>query len=64
MNHVTGHLVRPLEDLGAEIHKEGVRGPASEDHDLVDSVIHQEETHGGAGADRSRAEFECGEPEG
>jgi hypothetical protein len=40
VDHVARHLVCPFEYLGAKIHKKSVRGPASEDHNLMDRVIH------------------------
>jgi hypothetical protein len=48
MNHVARHVVGPLKDLGANIDKEGIRGPPTEDHDLRGGVIHEEESHCGS----------------
>jgi hypothetical protein len=45
MNHVTGHVVGPLKYLGANIDKEGIRGPPTEDHDLRWGVVHEKESH-------------------
>jgi hypothetical protein len=51
-DHVHGHGIGPFEDLGVDINKEGIRGPASEDHNISRAVDHQEERHGGAGVNR------------
>ena len=47
-DHVARHVVRPLQDLRADVHKEGVAGPAAEDHDPFLRMVHEEEAHGGA----------------
>lgn len=49
--HVQAHVVGPLKDLGADVGKEGIRGPPAQDHDLGCGNVGQEESHGGAGAD-------------
>jgi hypothetical protein len=33
-SHVTAHVAGPLQDLGADVDKECIRGPASEYHDF------------------------------
>ncbi len=51
VDHVAGHVVRPLQNLGADINKKGVARPASENHDPFFGMVHEEEAHGGAGAE-------------
>jgi hypothetical protein len=52
-DHIHGHGVGPFEDLGSDINKECIRGPASEDHDLGGAMVHEEERHGSARTDGS-----------
>jgi hypothetical protein len=49
-NHVATHVVSPFEDLGSDVSKEGVGGPSSKDHYLMDGMVMQEEGHGSTGA--------------
>ena len=46
LDHVFQHVVRPLEDLGANVVQEGIRRPSTHDHDLCRGVVHQEQGHG------------------
>ena len=50
-NHVTAHVVSPFQDLRTDVSKEGIRGPAAQDHDAGDRVVVEEERHGGTRAD-------------
>jgi hypothetical protein len=50
VNHITAHVVSPFEDLGSDVSEEGVGGPSSKDHDLVDGMVMQKEGHGSTGA--------------
>ena len=45
LDHVLRHVVRPLQDLWADVNKEGVARPAAEDHDPFLGVVHEEEAH-------------------
>ena len=63
-DHVGGHGIRPFENLGADVHKEGIGGPASEDHDLGGAVVHEEERHGGPRTDRAVSDLVRVEAEG
>ena len=38
--------------MGSDIFKESVGGPPAQEHDLGDGVVHEEEAHRRAGADR------------
>ena len=40
MYHVLGEVVGPFEDLGLDVHKEGVGGPPSHHFDLLHRDIH------------------------
>jgi hypothetical protein len=39
LNHVFGHVVCPLEDLGADVHQEGVGRPVAKDHPGADRFV-------------------------
>jgi hypothetical protein len=46
-NHFRAHVVcRPLKDLGADVDKECVRGPAAEDHNFCSRDVIDEQSHG------------------
>lgn len=49
--HVAAHVAGPFEDLGADVCKECMRGPAAKDHDLGHGNISKEECHSGTGLD-------------
>ena len=49
VDHIAAKLIGPLENLGSNVVEEGIGGPASQEHDLGDRVIHEKEGHGGSG---------------
>ena len=51
MDHVATEEVGPFEHLGPDVLEEGVGGPAAEDHDFGDGVVHEEEGHGRSGTE-------------
>ena len=64
VNHVCRPVIGRFQDLGANVHKEGIGRPSSQDHDLVDGMIHEKEAHCGPGSDGPGAEVVCIVPEG
>jgi hypothetical protein len=56
-DHIQGHGIGPLKDLGADVNKKGIGRPSAEDHDFGGAVIHKEERHGSAGSNRTVADF-------
>jgi hypothetical protein len=48
VDHVAGHVARPLEDLRAYVDEERVRGPSAEDRNFRRGVVHEKESHGSA----------------
>ena len=51
VNHVGGHVVGPLEDLGSDVDEEGVGRPTAENHDFGGGVIVHEQCHGCTGSE-------------
>ena len=45
LRHHLAHPGGPFEDLGLDIYQEGIGGPPSQNHDLVDRFVGKEEGH-------------------
>ena len=52
MDHIAAELIGPLEHLGSDVVEEGIGRPASQEHNLGDGVVHEEEGHCSAGPER------------
>lgn len=57
LDHVGRHVVGPFENLWSDVDQEGIRGPPSQDHYLVDRVIHEEKPHGCSGSEGFCSDF-------
>lgn len=51
LDHIAAKLIGPFENLGSNVVEEGVGGPASQEHDLGDGMVHEKEGHGGSGSE-------------
>ena len=50
VEHVFGNVLAELGNLFADVVEEGVRRPASNDHDIVDQDLYEVHRHGSPGA--------------
>ena len=57
LDHVARHVGGPLQDLGPDVVKEGVRSPSTQDLDAVWSVVQEGEGHCGSASDGFVTDF-------
>ena len=62
--HVTGHGVRPFQDLRSDVDEKSIRCPASKNHDPFGRMVHEKQSHGGSRADAAVAYFRWAKAEG
>jgi hypothetical protein len=57
LDHALAHVGGPFQDLRPNVSKEGVKAPASEDHDAVGVRVREKERHGRARANGFVSDF-------